>query len=146
MTFSKRTRGALFLIGVLGNQAWAVAANTAAPAATPLPDVGTSLIRVIGAFAVVMALFFAGVWLFKNWQRVAVHKGRAPELNVLEVKSLGNKHALYVIGYDRQRMLVASSPAGMNLIAQLPEADANEPAAPVTPSFGDALQKVLNRK
>jgi flagellar biogenesis protein FliO len=41
------------------------------------------VLRVTGALALVIGIFLAGVWLFRNWQRLAVRRGRAPKLNVL---------------------------------------------------------------
>src|SRR5205085_5100996 len=55
---------------------------------TPLPEMGFSALRVFGSLILVLSLFLGGVWLFRNWQRVAVYKGRQPQLNILEVKSL----------------------------------------------------------
>jgi len=112
---------------------------------TALPDVGFSALRVVGSFVLVLAVFLGGVWLFKNWQRVAVYKGRAPKLNVLEVKSLGARHALYLVAYEQQRFLISSSPAGINLLTHLPENDA-EPATVPAQSFAQGLQQLLARK
>ena len=117
----------------------------------PLPDAGPSIIRVIGALALVLGIFFGGVWLFRNWQRLTIQRGRAPKLNVIETRPLGGKHALYVIGYDQERYLLAASPTGVNLLTHLPPAtesdastDATSPSAP--PSFAQALTKVLKGK
>ncbi|HYG33441.1 MAG TPA: flagellar biosynthetic protein FliO, partial [Clostridia bacterium] len=71
-----------------------------------------------------------------------------PKLNVLEVRSLGPRHALYVIGYEQQRFLLSSAPTGISMLANLPpatEAEA-EPPAPAPPSFADALAKALSPK
>ena len=120
-----------------------------------LPDTGASILRVLGALVLVISLFLGGVWLFRNWQRLAVRKGRAPRLNVLEVKSLGQRQAIYVVGYQQQRILLASSSAGITLLTHLPEeeeaktanATATEPASPaVRMSFAEAFQHVLNRR
>lgn len=120
-----------------------------------LPDTGASVLRVLGALVLVISLFLGGVWLFRNWQRFAVRKGRAPRLNVLEVKSLGQRQAIYVVGYQQQRILLASSPAGITLLTHLPEeeeaktaaATATASAAPATRmSFAEAFQQVLSRK
>jgi len=120
-----------------------------------LPDTSASILRVLGALALVISLFLGGVWLFRNWQRLAVRKGRAPRLNVLEVKSLGQRQAIYVVGYQQQRILLASSPAGITLLTHLPEeeeaktaaAAATDSAAPaVRMSFAEAFQQVLSRK
>jgi flagellar biogenesis protein FliO len=131
-------------------------AQTTNSAFTPLttsslPDVGiSSFIRVIGALALVIGLFLGGVWFFKNWQRLAVQRGRAPKLNILETRSLGGRQAIYVVGYNQERFLIASSPTGVNLLSHLPTATEGEPDATgknsPTPSFAQALTQVLKGK
>jgi flagellar biogenesis protein FliO len=112
-----------------------------------LPGAGASVLRVLGALVLVTAIFLGGVWLFRNWQRLAVRKGGAPRLNVLEVKSLGQRQALYVVGYDQQRMLLASSPAGVTLVSHLPAVEDGEAAAPVPQaSFVEAFRQILQGK
>ena len=136
-------------VGVLFISASLNAAETTVltPANSPLPGVGFSLLRIFGALVLVLALFLAGVWLYKHWQRLTLSRGRAPKLNLLEVKALGNRHALYVVGYEQQRLLIASSPAGVTLLTHLPEGDAAETTmAPATPSFARALQQVMGPK
>ena len=116
---------------------------------TAMPDVGLSLIRVLGALALVLGIFLGGVWLFRNWQRLVIHRGRAPRLNVLEVRSLGGRHALYVIGYEQERFLIASSPAGVSLLSHLQSADAAEGPAEVNPAkttFAQTLVQTLKGK
>jgi len=110
------------------------------------PDMLGPVLRMGGALLLVIGLFLTGVWLFKNWQRLALRRGALPKLNVLEVKSLGPRQALYVVGYEQQRLLLASSPAGVALLSHLPEAT-EEKAAPITRlSFAEAFQQVLARK
>lgn len=111
-----------------------------------LPDMGTSMLRVMGALVLVIALFLAGVWLFKNWQRLTLRRGAAPKLSVLEVRSLGQRQAIYVVGYEQQRMLLASSSAGVTLISHLPAADVEPVAETTKMSFAEAFQQVLARK
>jgi flagellar biogenesis protein FliO len=137
---------------VTNTVATAPATNSVAPLTLPpLPDAAPSIIRVFGALALVLGLFFGGVWLFRNWQRLTIQRGGAPKLNVIETRPLGGKHALYVIGYDRERFLLAASPTGVNLLTHLPTApeteastDTTAPTAP--PSFAQALTKVLKGK
>jgi flagellar biogenesis protein FliO len=112
---------------------------------TGLPDTGASVIRVFGALFVVIALFLGGVWMFRNWQRFAVQKNGGAKLNLIEVKSLGQRQALYVVGYEQQRMLLASTPAGVTLVSHLPEAETKVEAAAPKLSFAEAFQHVLNR-
>jgi flagellar biogenesis protein FliO len=141
---------ACFLFCGLSAIAQTGATNAPAPAAASgsMPDMGASLIRVFGALVFVIGIFLGGVWLFRNWQRIAVRKGISPKLQILEVKSLGQRQALYVVGYQQQRMLIGASPAGITLLSHLPVADESEttPTAPTKISFTDALQQVLNRK
>jgi len=122
--------------------------SPAAPATTAgLPDAGASLVRVFGALILVIAIFLGGVWLFRNWQRLSTQKTGGVKLSLLEVKSLGQRQSLYVVGYQQQRMLLASSPAGITLVSHLPEAEEAEAtvSAPKL-SFAEAFQHVLNRK
>jgi flagellar biogenesis protein FliO len=140
----------VFLFANLAASAETLATNAVslAPAAvsTNLPDAGGSAIRVIGALVLVIGIFLGGVWLFKNWQRVAARKGGGAKLNLLEVKSLGQRQAIYVVGYQQQRMLLASSPAGITLLSHLPAADESETDAPAPKmNFAEAFQQVLNR-
>src|ERR1041385_3841276 len=76
----------------------------------PLPDAGPSVIRVMGALALVLGIFLGGVWLFKNGRRFNLQRGNASKLSVLEARSLSGKHVLYVVGYEQERFLLASSP------------------------------------
>ena len=110
---------------------------------------GVSAIRALGALALVLAIFFAGVWVFRNGQRITWRKTGPPKLTILETRALGNRLALYVVGYEQQRLLVGGSPAGLTLLTQLPAAPETqtEVVAPLEPnSFTQCLQKVLNRK
>jgi flagellar biogenesis protein FliO len=114
-----------------------------------LPEVGLSAIRALGALALVLAVFFGGVWMFRNGQRLAWRKTGAPRLAILESRPLGNRFALYVVGYEQQRMLIGSSPAGINLLSQLPpsaEVQMEPVAPPKGASFTQCLQQVLRQK
>jgi flagellar biogenesis protein FliO len=104
------------------------------------------VLRMGGALALVIGLFLICVWLFKNWQRLASRRGTLPKLSVLEVKSLGARQAIYVVGYEQQRMLLASSPAGVVLLSHLPEEDEIKTVAATRFSFAEAFQQVLSRR
>lgn len=130
----------------------ASAETTNSPAATlftpTLPPVGPSILRVIGAFLFVIGIFLGGVWLFRNWKRLGLQNGRQPKLNIVETRSLGGRQALYVVGYEQSRFLVASTPAGVSLLSHLPEAVAEEISATekTPPPFSLALAQLLKRK
>jgi flagellar biogenesis protein FliO len=145
------TAGSVFLLCFLSSALAQTGGSAAAPLAAPaLPDAEFSFIRVLGALVLVIGLFLGGVWLVRNWQRVGGQRGRAPKLNVLETRSLGGRHAIYVVGYERERFLIASSPGGVNLLSHLATAGEDEPAnstsASPAPSFAQALTQVLKGK
>ena len=128
-----------------------LAAAVTTPLTAPqLPDAGLSILRVFGALALVIGIFLGGVWLFRNWQRLTVKGARAPRLNIIETRSLGSKQAVFVVGYEQERFLVASSPAGINLLSHLPQAteeESKEAADKSTvQSFGQTLAQMLKRK
>ena len=116
----------------------------------PLPELGVSVLRVLGAMAFVIALLLAGAWLVRNWQRVVARPGRDPKLRVIEARSVGGRHAVYVVGYESQRFLIASSPTGISLLSALPPATEPEPEPSLSsanaPAFLDTLRLVLGRK
>jgi flagellar biogenesis protein FliO len=123
--------------------------STNLPPITPaLPDASFSVIRVFGALVLVLGLFLAGVWLFRNWQRLTLQRGRPSQLQILEMKALGGKHVLYVVGYQQQRLLLASSPAGVALVSHLPAADVTEvePARLSGENFVQVLQQAVQAK
>lgn len=149
---------------VLAGPPTAVAAAAATAASTnlatfpppPLPEAGLSLLRVCGALSLVIALFLAGVWLFRNWHRVTAQRG-PQQLRILESRSLGGRHALHVVGYQGQRLLLASSPGGISLVSHLPaaiadasDATASAPGVPppsgLGPSFVHVLQEAIQKK
>lgn len=139
----------LFLSLVVGR-----AELTNAPVAMPLSPGGSgilALFRVLGALALVLGVFFGGLWLARNWQRLAVRSGPAPKLAVHEVKALGQRHTLYVVGYKEQRLLIAASPTGVNLLTTLPAASleefeaASEPL-PARPQFSSLFLQAIGHK
>lgn len=121
----------LLLFGTLAVHAATTGITPAPPAPAPIqsPSLLFSLFRIAGAMAVVIACFFGGVWLFRNWQRLATRGGRAPRLHVLESRSLGPRTGLHVIGYEQQRFLIASAPTGVSMLTALPPGSPEELAA-----------------
>jgi flagellar biogenesis protein FliO len=111
----------------------------------PLPGAGASVLRLLGALILVIALFLGGVWAFQRWQRLSLTQGRPPKMRVLEARGLGQRHTLYVVGYEQQRLLLAASPTGVTLITHLPPAVGDEVETP-RPNFTEALRQVLARK
>ncbi|MCS7049604.1 MAG: flagellar biosynthetic protein FliO [Verrucomicrobiae bacterium] len=120
---------------------WIILAETTPP---PLPDTATVWLRVVGALVVVFALIWAG----SRWLRANTPGGSRARcrLQVLECRALGHRQMLWVVGYDRQRWLVASSPAGVSLVASLPPAEPGDTQTPAgAGGFAETLQRVLMR-
>lgn len=122
--------------------------NALAISPTAIPSATGSVIRMLASLAFVLALFFGGVWLFKNWQRVARVKNKS-RLRIVEVQTLGPRQALYVVGYEQQRFLIGATQAGVSLISALPagesvEEKASEPNAAA--NFAALFQQALGRK
>ena len=139
---------ALVIAGLLllaGSSAFGQVTNLVSTTAPVLPQVGFSILRLLGSLGLVVGLFLAGVWCFKNWQRLTVQRGRNPKLQILEVKSLGGRHAIYLVAYEQQRLLLASSPGNVNLITHLPEATALATTPILAPrAFAETLDRVAS--
>jgi flagellar biogenesis protein FliO len=138
----------LFFLAVVTSAGAASFVSTNLPPISPaLPEAGFSVIRVFGALLLVLGLFLSGAWLFRNWQRFSVQRGRTSQLQIVETKALGGRHALYVVGYQQQRLLLASSPAGVTLVSHLPLAEAHSEADELSSdNFVQALQQAVQGK
>jgi flagellar protein FliO/FliZ len=118
--------------------------------AAAMPSMGTAVFRMIGSLALVIALFFAAAWIFRNMHRFKAAGANQRKLQVLEGKSLGPRQAVYVVAYEQQRLLIGASAQGLTLLTHLPEGEpqaqpqGTERILPV--SFGEALMQALGRK
>lgn len=125
-------------------------ATNAAPVSQSLPNASVSLVRVMGSLALVIGIFLAGAWLFKNWRRLSMPNSKQPKLNIFETRSMGARQSIFVVGYEKQRFLLATSQNGVNLITHLPDAGEEETASTEKPSgpmpFAQALAQVLKKK
>jgi flagellar protein FliO/FliZ len=111
------------------------------------PSATASLFRMFGSLLFVVAIFFAGAWLFRNMHRLRGQAGPARKLQVLEARSLGVRQSIYVVGFEQQRMLIGSTPQGLTLLTHLPDgAPQPEGERIVSAPFGEALLQALVRK
>ena len=112
-----------------------------------VPSMGAALFRMIGSLAIVIALFFAGAWVFRNLHRFKATGPNNRKLQVLEGKSIGPRQAVYVVAYEQQRLLIGAGPQGLTLLTHLPEGAAQPEGERIVPvSFGEALMQALGRK
>lgn len=134
-------------VGLLAIASTSFGADAVAPISAP-PSIGFSVLRMIGALCLVFALLFGGVWAFKNSSRFAAARGGAAKLKILESRSLGHRHSIFVVGYDNQRLLLSTSPTGVTMLTHLPEPTAEEIEAAAnaepTPSFSNAFLQALS--
>lgn len=108
---------------------------------------GAALIRMMGALVLVLTLFFAAAWMFRNGHKFKSARGAQRKLQVIEAKSLGPKQAIYVIGYEQQRLLIGATQQGLTLLSHLPEGQETPAENPlIQVSFGEALMQALGRK
>lgn len=127
----------------------AMGAEKTSPVAE-MPSMGAAVFRMIGSLALVIALFFAAAWIFRNMHRFKAAGANQRKLQVLEGKSLGPRQAVYVVAYEQQRLLIGASAQGLTLLTHLPEGEpqaqpqGTERILPV--SFGEALLQALGRK
>lgn len=132
-------------IGLLAVASTSFGADTVGPAAPP--SIGFSVLRTIGALCLVFSLLFGGAWVYRNSSRFAPRRGRAAKLKVLESRSLGHRHSIFVVGYDNQRLLLSTSPTGVTMLTHLPEASGEEveaeAAQPPLPNFSTAFLQAL---
>lgn len=129
----------------------AVVETNAVTKLTPVtaPSLTESLIRLIGGMCVVLGLFLGGVWLMKRTPQLLRKGGDTRKLQVLEARSLGPRQVVYVVGYEQQRMLLATTPNGIQLLTHLPAAEPTPPGevppTPSKPTFAEALMQAVRR-
>src|SRR5688572_15666730 len=136
----------LTLSTILAAPALFAAETVIAPVSAP-PSIGFSILRMIGGLCLVLSLLFAGVWAYRNSARFAPGR-RETKLKILETRSLGHRHSIFVVAYDQQRLLLSTSPNGVSMLTHLPEASveettAIEPASAPLPNFSTALLQAL---
>ena len=112
-----------------------------APLLPPGPGPGVDLLRVLGT----VSLLLGAAWIGLHWVRqrpwmVQTLRQRM-RLRVEETRPLGNRSHLHLVVCGDQQFLVASSPAGVSLIADLLPSDPAQAVA--DPSAAEAFGKVL---
>lgn len=94
-----------------------------------------ALIRLFGAFCVVVGVFFAVVWGLRRWQNAAANRSGQPLLRIVESRGIGPRQTLHVVECGDQRFLLAGTPAGVQMLSALsPSAAVPEPASQSAPS------------
>ena len=155
MTKFPTMKTVLKLVFLVLTMAVALGADKSAAITPAAPSMGAAVFRMVGSLALVIALFFAAAWVFRNMHRFKAPGASQRKLQVLEGKSIGPRQAVYVIAYEQQRLLIGATAQGLTLLTHLPEGEPqpqpNVNAANAAPrilpvSFGEALLQALGRK
>ncbi|MFM8878384.1 MAG: FliO/MopB family protein [Verrucomicrobiota bacterium] len=97
-----------------------IAVTKAIPVAT---SAGSDLLQVFGTLFFLLGMAWVGlVWVRqRSWLQGAIRQKN--RLRVEETRALGNRSHLHLVACGDQQFLVASSPAGVSLIADLMSAE-----------------------
>jgi flagellar biogenesis protein FliO len=141
----------LILVGLLWclstAATWAAEPSVVGEPALQPPGIGLSVVRLLGAFVLVVSIALGAVWLLRNGARFAPRSRVDRTLKVLEMRMLGGRQSLVVVGYEDQRMLLATSPAGVSFLCRLPAAAGIQAAGEpdLAPTFMDALSTAVGQ-
>ena len=115
-----------------------------------------SLVQLLGMLLLVLGIFAAFAWAVKRWKLLPQLRGGQNRLQIVEVRSLGKRNSLMVVGYGEQRFLLGASSTGLQLLSDLPmektdigqarEIDCENPGkSTVQPESGGSFLSDLNR-
>ncbi len=130
-----------FLFVTLLASAPAVAAGEAAP------DLGSSLVQMIGGLAVVVGLLLGSLWLIK---RLSGPRGAATGLKVLGAAPVGPRERVVLVELADQILVLGVTQSSVNTLHTLP-ADEFRRHSPDAPAGGGSdfqnwLAKALERR
>ena len=80
-----------------------------------------SLLQLLGMLLLVLGVFGASAWAVKRWKLLPQLRGGQNHLQILEVRSLGQRNSLFVVEYRGRRLLIGSGNNGPRLLSALPD-------------------------
>lgn len=117
-----------------------------ATAETAPPELGSSLVQLVGGLAVVVALLLGTLWLIK---RLSSPRGAAAGLKVLGAAPVGPRERVVLVELADQVLVLGVTPTSVNTLHTLPLETfrAHSPATSQTaPDFQGWLAKALERR
>jgi flagellar protein FliO/FliZ len=103
------------------------------------------LLETAGALLLVLGCIVAVAWIAQRVGAVRGGDGRA--IKVVEVLSLGGRERMLLLECLGERLLIASSPAGVNLIHRCGAPTGQVPVVvPAEPPFAGVLDAEVNRQ
>jgi len=113
------------------------ASSTSSPPAPSMDDLG----RMLGYMVLVGCLAFFSYYFLKHG--LPLYRARnsgEKKLHVLEMKSLGNRQFLLVVGYEDQRLLLGVTPGKIDYLCPLDSAQS------MTSDFSAMLSKTTHQE
>lgn len=117
---------------------------TNALSAPPVVPVGTSplvdLFRVMGTVCLLLGVAWIALYWLRDrpWMKGTLQ--RRMRLRVEETRPIGNRALLHLVACGDQQFLVASSPSGVSLIADVMPGDSAAIGDPSVPRFDEVLR------
>ena len=98
------------------------------------PGFGSAeLFRMIGSFALVLALMAALLWALRRLQSRMNSQNSGRRLQIIETVSVGPRQKIALVRVGTHEVLVGITPAQMTSLGQLPEGSHISQAAHATP-------------
>lgn len=123
-----------------------LAAAQPALAETAPPELGSSLVQLVGGLAIVVALLLGSLMLIK---RLSSPRGAAAGLKVLGAAPVGPRERVVLVELADQVLVLGVTPSSVNTLHTLPldTFRAHSPAsAQAAPDFQGWLAKALERR
>lgn len=137
----RRQYQSLTALSVLLLPAFARAAESARP------ELGSSVLRLVLGFALVLGLLFLTLWLLK---KLSVPRGGAGNLvRVVSAAAVGPRERVVLVDIGGKRLVLGVAPGQVTLLdTQAPPADNTlaQTDAAASPAFAQWLQKTLAKR
>ncbi len=110
----------------------------------PVAPLGQSpmvdLFRVLGTVCLLLGLAWIALYWLRDrpWMKGTLQ--RRMRLRVEETRPIGNRALLHLVACGDQQFLVASSPSGVSLIADVMPGDSTSPGDGAVPRFEEVLR------
>jgi flagellar protein FliO/FliZ len=112
---------------------------------SPSQDIGGSIVQLILALAVVLALLFASLWLLK---RISAPRGDAAGLmRVVAGTAVGARERVVVVEVGTTWLVLGVAPGRVSALAEIPRASLPpEGEPPQAKDFAGRLRQLLDRR
>ena len=108
-------------------------------------DMLAAWLRMFGALITVLGIFFIGVFMFRKYGGALQNKTSQGHLKVLEYRALNQKNSVYVIDYQGESFLVATSQQGSPVLAPIRGENKSEQTLNLQDDgFKDEIRKAMN--